>query len=220
MLLKRISIVLAIIIITALPYTSLKADSGIIPDGSFDDWDDKPALTDKQADETASKDLISVKWYPDTSSGSLYFYAERLSGVDEDKTNQFEDWNLNLFLSGDRGERKATIDFHPPSQYVDVTLYDENGEYLWSEKGKWGDDKDFGTRIEFGIPFEYIVSSITSGYQVSAYFESQNDRLPNDGIISISTISTFPAQTMFAVVIVCLSLFVIFRKRILRMKRL
>lgn len=219
MRLKCICIVIIMILFIVMPFTLSSAASGITLDGSFNDWTDKPTLDDKHGDEIPSQDLICVKWYPDISNGSLYFYAERLSGVDENKSNQYEDWELNVFLSGDKDQRKATIDFHPPSQFVQVTLYDSKGKYLWSEKGKWGDGKDPGTRIEFEIPLGYIVSSITSGYQVSSYFTSGSDRAPDEGIISISTISTFPLQTMFGVGIVCLVLFVIFRKRMLRMKR-
>jgi hypothetical protein len=211
---KRIFVSLIVLLLILLPTLSVAAAGEITLDGNFDDWTDKPSLADKQGDETPSRDLISVKWFPDISSGNLYFYAERLSGEDDSKHKSFDDWELNLYIKGDLGLRKLKLDFHPPSHFVDSTLTDEQGLYLWSEKGKWGDDKEPGTRIEFRVPFEYIESSTTSGYQVSAYFESEEDRVPDNGGISISTISTFPIQNLTGVVIVCVALFLIFKRRI------
>ena len=190
------------------------AATNIALDGNFCDWSDKPYLVDKAGDETPSQDLVLVKWFPDTSSGNLYFYAERLSGKDDSKHKSFEDWVLNLYIEGELGQRRITVDFHPPSSFVDITLYDNKGNYLWSEKGKWGDDKEPGTRIEFMVPFEDIVSSITSGYQLSAYFVSGTDRVPDNGIISISTISTFAVGNLLGVVIICLALYLVITRRV------
>jgi hypothetical protein len=213
MKLKRILIFIIALLLVLLPYVSSIAASGILLDGSFNDWEDKPSLVDKLGDETPSKDIATVKWFPDASEENLNFYVERLSGVDDNKPNKFEDWKLSVFLTGDLGVKRADITYYPSSRFVEVTLYDSYNRYLWSEKGKWGDDKDPGTRIEFMVPFQYIVSSIKSGYQISAYFQSGNDRSPDDGIISISTVSTFPVQTMFGVFIVCLVLFLLYKKR-------
>ncbi|HHV98670.1 MAG TPA: hypothetical protein GXX36_03710 [Clostridiaceae bacterium] len=202
---------------------------GITLDGQFNDWSDKPGLTDPQGDEEPPEDILSVKWFPDVESGNLYLYVERLelgdkkNDKDKDKDGnddddeyideneiyndiinnllpggnpRFEYWVLDARFSSEKGDRLAVIVYHPPSRKVSVHLYDEDGDYLWSVTGKWGEDKKEGKRIEFYIPFSQLVGSIQSGYFIKLFLRCENDRVPDSGEIIISTVSTFPVLTV------------------------
>jgi len=220
---------------------------GITLDGQFNDWSDKPELTDPQGDEEPPEDILSVKWFPDAESGNLYFYVERLqlgdkkNDKDKDKdendddneyideneiyddivnnllpggNSRFEYWVLNARFSSEKGDRLAVIINHPPSRKVSVYLYDEDGDYLWSVTGKWGEDKgkdkDGGKRIEFYIPFSQLVDSIQSGYFIKLLLRCENDRVPDSGEIIISTINTYPALTVTILGLFVISGLVIF----------
>lgn len=208
----------AIIIITALTIlltaSQVYAGSISLSDDSFGDWSDKPGYSDPIKDESQENDITTVKWYPDTSDGYLYIYCERAAGDDtDDKGKRFEDWILNIRFSSDTGVRQANIKYHPPSNQVDVDLYDDSGNYLWGEKGKWGDSKIPGKGMEFRIPLSYLAGSITAGYQIDMYFTSGKDRAPDSDAIKISTVSTYPVATTIGVLAVTVLGFFIIKRR-------
>lgn len=161
-------------------------------DGSFNDWADKPGLKDKTGDELPRVDLVEVKWYPDNDSKRLYLYCER----DMSKWHIFDFWMVEVSLKSDLGERKAYVFYNPETRIVSVWLYDKNGKYLWSANGIWGDIESIANGMEFYIPLEYLVSSVTAGYEIDLIFTSGTDKAPNKGSIKVSTISTYPFETI------------------------
>lgn len=126
---------------------------------------------------------------------------------------RFKYWFLTADFSSDRGSRKAYILYHPPSRRVFVLLFDNGLHYLWSANGKWGDNKDSAKRIEFYVPLRELVSSVEGGYEVDLYFECGNDTVPDTGVITISTISTFPRFTAGAAAILAVTGFAALKLR-------
>lgn len=190
---KNKGMIFLILLIAALFVIQTRAfANGIDLDGQFNDWEDKPSL-ESSGQYSGEAAIRLVKWFPDLSTGMVYFYAERFSATEEGVP--FTDWDFDLYLKGDLGVKKLHIHYHPPSKFVDVDLTDEIGRWLWGEKGKWGEWRDSGKAIEFRVPFEYIVGNTHAGYQIEAYFETGDNRLPESGMILISTISTYPYVT-------------------------
>jgi hypothetical protein len=226
--------------------------SGISLNGDFNDWSDKPLVTDPMDDEQPFRDLIEARWFPDMEEGNLYLYCERVIGEDKKNENgededgwydeeyenggvvyddiyeyvfgnvlngnrRFNYWLLTAEFSSDLGIgiRRAFICYHPPSRKVHVKLYDENMNYLWSANGRWGEDKNSARRIEFYVPFDQLVGSVESGYQLSLSYTCGTDRLPDNGDIIISTISTFPVGTsvVLALLVIAGLIWVMMKKR-------
>ena len=72
--------------------------SGIVLDGDFGDWDNKPELDDPLGDEIPSKDIILVKWHLDAGEKNVYFYCERSAGSDKkDEKNKSSDMEYGIF---------------------------------------------------------------------------------------------------------------------------
>lgn len=204
MIKKLIGVVLIFILVIGMPSVQGIA-SGIDLEGQFVDWQDKPYLVDNIKDPAGYQDIVKVGWFPDPKSESLYLYSERRSGSNEDgKGRKFEDWDFDVFLQGENGLVNAKVHYHPPSRQVDVRLMDEKGKYLWSVKGKWGEDKDAGQKVEFYIPLNFMVSSTSAGYTFDLYFESGQNRIPGEGTVKISTVSTFPYQSSIVLFLVAL----------------
>lgn len=176
--------------------------SGITLDGEFNDWNDKPNYNLSITNSSISQ-LKSMSWYPNINDGSLYINIVRILN-DIDK-NKLADFDGSIYFEGDLGERRLDINYHPPSQMISLDLYDSNQSRVWSDKGKWGDKKYVegeDNKLEFYVPFRYLVSNTTSGYDIDMYLESSSKKIPPAGIIKISTASTFP----YTVSAVCIAL--------------
>lgn len=102
-----------LLIAAAVVFTSPLAvfASDIKLDGNFDDWNDKPELSDLQGDEDPEYDVIAVKWFPDMEENKLFLCLERFGsgdkkddrdkGKDKDKgKNQDEDQDEEDFEEG------------------------------------------------------------------------------------------------------------------------
>jgi exosortase family protein XrtG len=191
---KIAATIIVILIMVSVPVQAF-AES-ITTDGEFGDWTGKPGMQDRQGDGLPSADIIQAKWFPDSSASKLYLYCERLDGMNGDKKNpRAVDWNFQVGFSGDCGKNIAFVSYHPESRQVEVKLVDAFNRYLWSAKGKWGDDKYTANKVEFYIPLEFLAGSPASGYQFDMSFLSIPDRMPDCGFIKISTASTFPWTT-------------------------
>lgn len=202
---KGLVIITAIIFIMLFPSVAW-AETGIVLNGTFTDWSDKPYLSDPNSDESAIRDIVAVKWYPNNTEGNLYFYTERLGSGGK------TDWSYTVYLSGDLGAKKADIYYKYSNGTVNVSLYDSSNSRIWSASGRWADMKNPGTKVEFYIPLSYLVSTTTGGYEISAYFRSGNDYVPNEGAITISSVSTAPVFIVTAVISLNV-IFVVIRRK-------
>lgn len=192
---KHIKHTLIFIFIAAgmITFPSIALASEISLNGNFDDWSGKPQLNDAPGDEAAFNDFSQVKWFPDNSEGKLFLYCERLAG--SEKKGNKDDWNVTVNFTTEMGNRRAYVLYHPSSRIVSVTLLDADGHFIWSAEGKWGEDKGSAKRIEFYVPLSYLVNSMKSGYQFNMLFTSGNDRVPDNGAVTVSSVSTFPWQS-------------------------
>lgn len=180
---------------------------GITLDGAFADWTDKPYLSDRTRDESAENDLVTVRWYPDRTNGNLYLYAERLGA------NKHQDWTFTVSLRGDKGSITLVVDYKVTSGQVNVRAYDLSFRQLWAAKGKWGDEKESGKRVEFYVPLTYLTDTTVGGYEIKMAVYSGIDRVPDHGFILISTASTFPLITAAILAILVFAYGVIMLKR-------
>ena len=201
---KKVFFIIILIMIICSS-TIVWAAVDIVVNGSFSDWNDKPSLTDPTGDEISAKDIKIVKWYPDNVDGNLYLYAERL-------THSNTDWSFSVYLTGDLGARRADIVYKRASSSVNVQLYDSRNTRIWNASGKWGDSKNVGTKVEFYIPLSEIVSTTQGGYQVDTYFLSGTDRVPNQGVITISSVSTAPIIMVTGAIVLNVLLVLLIRK--------
>jgi hypothetical protein len=207
---KQKRVVFALIFIFTMLYQSIVwAEVDIVLNGSFSDWEDKPALLDEVGDESSGRDIEEVKWYPDNTKGYLYFYARRSNSGNMD-------WNYSVYLAGDLGERRADINYKRSNTTITVNLYNAYNTRLWYTSGRWGDFKNPGTKTEFYIPLSQLVSTPEAGYELAATFQSRNDIIPDDGAITISSVSTGPIIIVLGVVLANVLLAVYIRKKKVR----
>ena len=129
-----------------------------------------------------------------------------------DLSFNFKFWYLSANFGSELGDRHAYVLYHPPSRRVIVMLFDEKYRYLWSANGKWGDDKDNAKKIEFFIPLSYLTISAQHGYKVDFSYTSRNDRVPDNGVITIATISSFPLISAVIVTLMALLGYMLFSK--------
>lgn len=174
----------------------------IILDGKFLDWLNKPKFKDPWNDEEPLYDILQARWHPDTITNRLYLYFHTQPS--------YEDWEFNIYLNGDIGLRRANVYVKSANKNVKLTLYDEKNKYLWSARGKWSNRAKHTngfTRVEMYIPIDYLVSSTVSGYQIDIYSQSRNDRVPDNGYITVSTISTLPyyVNIIFIIIVIILA---------------
>lgn len=201
---KKIILINVALLIIFFKYT-IFAITGITLDGSFNDWSDKPSLSDTVGDEAVNYDIITVKWYPDDTAGNLYFYSERSASANSD-------WSFTTYLSGDLGAFQENVSYKRVNGTVSLRLYNSSNTQVWSASGKWGDIKTPGTKLEFYVPLSYIVSTTNGGYQINASFKSSNDNVPDQGSITISSVSTGPVFIISGVILINLILIIIKRK--------
>lgn len=202
---KKVLFIINVLILIIFSYSTVKAATGIMLDGSFTDWINMPSLADPAKDEVARNDIVTVKWYPDNTSGNLYLYAMRLASGNSD-------WRFNVFLTGDLGQMQVSIYYKRLNRSVNVSLYNSKNNRVWSASGKWGDLKNPGTRVEFYVPLSYIVSTPNGGYQISTSFKSGNDNVPDQGYITISSVSTGPVFIIIGIILSNVT-FMLFRRR-------
>lgn len=199
-------IAINLILILIFSYFPVSAASGITLDGNYSDWSDKPYLNDTVGDEYSYNDIVTVRWYPDNTAKRLYFYLER-------KASNYSNWSSTVYLKGENGVYSADIYYSYNNGNVNVYLYDSSNRLVWSVKGKWGDVKSPGTRLEFYLPLSYLVSSTTAGYQIAVYFSSSYDDAPDLGDITISSVSTGPVVMVSGVVALNIIIIIIIRKK-------
>jgi hypothetical protein len=94
----------------------------IVLDGSFDDWSDKPVVTDKTGDGIEANDIVDTRWYANTIENRLYIY---LSSYKKSST-----WTVDVYITGDLGTRRATAIYSSKSEMVTLSLYDDKNNYL------------------------------------------------------------------------------------------
>jgi hypothetical protein len=213
MKLKKTAVIILIFLFCLAPQIAYA--SGIETDGAFEDWADKPGQADSSAGAIPTEDIVMFKWYPDTNSGNLYLYLEREWGfTDYDPKNpQAVDWDFTMSIDCDDGVKTAYVHYHPESTQVDVVLRDENDSFLWRGKGKWGEGKDSARRLEFFLPVSYLAGGLPGGYQFDIRIESGDDKTPDTGSITISTISTYPVLSAVILALAAAAGFLYFSRR-------
>lgn len=156
-------------------------------DGNFSDWSNKPSLI--KSNTGKGNTLSDAKWYGDNSNLYLYLKRNIPDSIGNGKGNSGvrQDWDFETYMDTEFGTRKMSVNYHPASQMVNVYLYDDKGKCLWSDKGKWGDNKNIGASIELYIPFRQLVGNIASGYEINIRPIGENQ--PE---MKISTASTAP----------------------------
>jgi len=191
---KKLLYLIGIVVVFFVPMYASAQD--IVLDGTFEDWEDKPGLEDGKGDEVVFYDIQQVKWFMNPEQEQFYLYIERepLGDRHNNEEDYNKQWSVNIFFHTDLGERKAVVTYQPSSMQVEVDFYDEQDKRLWKSKGKWGDVRDSRAAFEFAIPSEEIVGSFITGYDFDFYVESSSDRVPDNGVITVSTVSTFPVM--------------------------
>ncbi|WP_427340120.1 hypothetical protein [Caloranaerobacter sp. DY30410] len=194
---KRKKYIFIGIIFLSLFYSKYAYSETITLDGYFNDWKDKPILNDTIRDELPRYDIVKMKWYVDTSKDRLYLFVKRKYSKNK--------WTFRIYFSSDIGIRILKVSYNPKNRFVNVKLYNEKNFYIWQAKGKWGDSKKQGKRLEFYVPLKYLVGSTTSGYEVKLKIKSRFDNIPNKGMIVISTVNTYTSFILLIIVIFILT---------------
>lgn len=210
---KKIVTLFIILLIFLTPLISYA--EGIDLDGSFDDWKGMPGITDKLYEDNPAFDILDIRWFPDENNDRLYLFAERLGVDDEEPGKKFMDWDFEILFSVNGQTVIGKVKYHPPSEQVDIRLEEEDGSYIWSAKGKWGEDKYAGRRVEFFVPVSVLTGSTTGGYEIKMFVNSGKDRIPDRNEIIISTVSTYAVWNMAAIAVIlsAITAFVALKRR-------
>ncbi len=160
--------------------------SDIILDGQYDDWDDKPFVTDPAGDATDIEDFVKIAWYPNGDDQRLYIYFERFGGARYTRT-----WYPYMDIVIGESIYRVDLKINPRNKRVKVWLYDDFGSLLNYSTGKWGDLYE----AEFFLPLDILIDAGRSGYSMDLHVYSSSDVAPDSGVITISTISTYSTLT-------------------------
>lgn len=201
---KKANIIVLIIVLILLNSTYIYADNTIILDGDYTDWNDKPYYNDPLGNTSPLWHISTVRWYPDNNNKRLYLYCKR-------QEETIKVWTFTIHFITDNGPKISEIVYNSISGELTVTLYDGiQGTYLWGMSGMWtSNDKE----LEFYIPIDYLATSIESGYKIDMHFENYFDKVPDDGEISISTVSTFPLYTNIFMIAIVITLLIIEKRK-------
>ena len=159
---------------------------GVSLDGYYGDWNDKPFITDPVGDGDINQDLIQVGWYPDIVEHKLYLYLKRSNKYKPGKWDSYIDITVGTEIY------YININSNTNSGKVGVWLYNKSKTLLWYGSGYWCDN----LRVEFYIPLNGIVDTGGAGYSMEVNVFTSSDRVPDQGNIIISTISTYPMFTL------------------------
>jgi hypothetical protein len=224
-------IVLLLMFIFISPMRSFAANSSasdIILDGNFDDWSDKPFVSDAKHDEKSPwLDFLEVRYFADNQY--LYLKVERLSA------NKSEPWHFNVVvLNAVSGQKQIQYPFGQ-SKPVYAPQFDINTEYN-GNKSNSGDvvtvsfngeniESTFsasnnGKEIEFKIPLSQVgLDGLNKEIQFMLKSDidsktGQTDWAPEGRSIIITTGPTFwQLSSIFSFIVVSFIAYGIYRKR-------
>lgn len=201
-------IVLLLMFISISPMKAFAASSSasnIILDGNFDDWNDKPFISDVKHDEKSPwLDFLEIRYFTDNQY--LYLKVERQSA------NKSEPWNFNVvILNAIQGEKQLQYPFGQ-SKPVYAPQFDINTDYTDNKSHNGGivnvsfngeniestfSAADDGKEIEFKIPLSKVgLDGLNKEIQFMLKSDTdpktgQTDWTPNGRPIIITTGPTF-----------------------------
>lgn len=163
----------------------------LVLDGLFDDWLGMPQIDDLLGDSNnRTVDLRSLYFGTNPDDPRLYFMAERWNGgAPPISLTLWVDTNNDRIFSGS-ADRRVVINYAPKNSnsVVNVNVFSGTGTFIASiaSNADWGDPKNPGTKVEWGVPFSVL--GISPGQTIRFYLESDGgrDRIPDQGDIQWS----------------------------------
>lgn len=147
------------------------AQTGIVLDGSFDDWAGQPCIEDEVGDSASdATDIVKYCFVSDQESEITYFLIERVGDTNRPLSAviQLDIDDNNSYSDAVDREIQVFYNLSQQGSRVDVDVYDGQGNLVqniasgasWGASGGSG-----GTQVELGVPFSVL--GIVPGFAVS-----------------------------------------------------
>ena len=149
-------------------------------DGLFDDWSDKPCISDPSGDvPNPEEDITQICFYTNPDESNLYFRAERAGGTNELTYQLYIDADNNGSYS-DPLDSVVTIDYKPIGNDSQVTILWPGG----GTNGDWGQSKkEGGLNVEWMVPFSAV--GVSAWQPIQMYLVTTSGGTVIDSTLSI-----------------------------------
>lgn len=159
-------------------------------DGARDfEWDDMPYVLDGVGDGDSWEDIIKVAWLPDVSNNKFYIM---LQISDSQSKNNKWDAYVDIIVSDEI--YFVNISTNTKNGKAKFTIYDGNYRKVYKGTGTWISKDNY---IKLDLPLSLLVNNIKSGFSFDMVVSTDSDLAPDDGVITVTTISTFPSSIIF-----------------------
>ncbi|MCB2178841.1 hypothetical protein KQH61_05455 [bacterium] len=171
--------------------TPVSAAAGITLDGSFDDWDGQPCISDPLGDaSSASNDLTTFCFVSDQEAELAYFMIERDKETNKPLTSIILIDNNNDGDYTDPEDRAIEVVYNANqnSTKVDVDIFDGTGALISTVAtgANWGQTgSDGASRVELGASFADLGFAPGATVAVSMYVISMQGNTVDDGSAEI-----------------------------------